>query len=132
MLDCSPESKLNDQGSPMFDVTGIDLPSAEGKKRIDYLNKGIFPFKTNDKDLKNYTKKAIKNGNLRATHDNKAFSEASIILVSINCDLIKANGSPVKIELDGLRIALKVFAAVFSENTLVIIESTVPQELVIK
>tara|TARA_A100001015_G_scaffold154617_1_gene171609 strand:+ start:4662 stop:6038 length:1377 start_codon:yes stop_codon:yes gene_type:complete len=118
-------SKLNDQGDPMFDVTGIDLPSAEGKKRIDYLNKGIFPFKTNDKDLKNYTKKAIKNGNLRATHDNKAFSEASIILVSINCDLIKANGS-VKIELDSFKNSIKSLARCVSENTLVIIESTVP------
>ena len=25
-------SKLDDQGDPMFDVIGIDLPSVEGKK----------------------------------------------------------------------------------------------------
>ena len=118
-------SKLDDQGDPMFDVTGIDLPSVEGKKRIDCLNKGIFPFKTNDKDLKNYTEKAIRNGNLVATHDNMPFSDANIILVSINCDLTKDNGS-VKIELDSFKNSIKNLARRVSENTLVIIESTVP------
>ena len=44
-------SKLDKKGNPFFHVTGIDLPIGVGQKRIDSINSGEFPFKTNDKKL---------------------------------------------------------------------------------
>ena len=42
-------SKSND--NQKFEVIGIDLPNDLGNMRIDSINMGEFPFKTNDKNL---------------------------------------------------------------------------------
>ena len=118
-------SKLNDDGKPIYDITGVDLPSGPGQERIDSINEGRFPFATNDKTLNNELQKAIERCNLRATSDSNAYSEADIVIVSINCDLEKQNGQ-VKIALGNFTDSIGEIAENISENTLVIIESTVP------
>ena len=50
-------SKINKNNQPLFNVTGIDLNTEIGCKRIDLINDGVFPFKTNDKILINELKK---------------------------------------------------------------------------
>ena len=50
-------SKLNDDGKPIYDITGVDLPSGPGQERIDSINEGRFPFATNDKTLNNELQK---------------------------------------------------------------------------
>ena len=46
---------------PLFNVVGIDQDTTEGNKRIDKLNKAIFPFPTKDK----FFKKDFKNSSKR-------------------------------------------------------------------
>ena len=118
-------SRTGNNGQPLFHVTGIDLPTTLGRKRIGILNSGKLPFKTNDKKLFSELKKAVERGNLTATEDKKAYSEASIVLVSINCDLVRQNGDQ-KIDLDSFSNGIREISDNISEETLVIIESTVP------
>ena len=118
-------SKLNNDGKPLFHVTGIDLPSDVGQERIDCINSAEFPFKTNDKKLACELKKAVDRGNLRGIHDTNAYSQAEIVLVSINCDLVNDNGNDT-IALDHFTGSIQVIAENISEDTLVIVESTVP------
>lgn len=118
-------SKLNDDGRPIFHVTGIDLPSEAGQERIDCIASGKFPFKTNDIKLEKELKKAVERGNLEASDDKNRYKDAGIVIVSINCDLIKINGQE-KVALDQFMFSIREMAEIISENTLVIIESTVP------
>ena len=92
-------SKLNNDGEPLFDVTGIDLPSGTGRERIDSINSGKYPINANDSKLSSELKKAVEHGNLRATHERKELSNADVVMVSINCDLVNWHGQ-VKIALD--------------------------------
>jgi len=114
-----------DNNEPLFNVIGLDLSSKMGKERIKSINSGIVPFKTNDKNLSQELKKSIKRGNLIATVDEKMYSKASIVLVSINCDLIRSKGKE-NIALDPFTNSVKTIANNISEGTLVIVESTVP------
>ena len=118
-------SKINENNEPLFRVTGIDLPTSLGQKRIDSINSGRLPFKTNDNKLSDELKKAIARGNLKATCDKIIYTDADVIIVSINCDLIKNNGQD-KIAIDQFTASIREIAENISENTLVIIESTVP------
>ena len=118
-------SKLNNNGDSVFNVIGVDLPSISGQDRINCINAGEFPFKTNDKKLSIELKKAIERGNLTATSDSDAYSKAEVILVSINCDLVKEKGQE-KIALNSFTNSIREIAENISEDTLVIIESTVP------
>jgi len=118
-------SRLDINDEPLFNVIGLDVPNRMGKERIDSINLGIVPFKTSDKKLSNELKKSIKRGNLIATSDENMYSKASVVLVSINCDLIKSKGKE-SIALDPFTDSIKSIANYISENTLVIVESTVP------
>jgi UDP-N-acetyl-D-glucosamine dehydrogenase len=118
-------SKLNNNGDPVFNVTGVDLPSMSGQERINCINAGEFPFKTNDNKLANELQKAIMRCNLTATSDSNAYSKADIVLVSINCDLVIENGKEI-IALDNFTDSIREIAENISEDALVIIESTVP------
>jgi UDP-N-acetyl-D-glucosamine dehydrogenase len=118
-------SKLDNNNQPIFNVKGIDLPYGIGKERIDLINQGIFPFKTNDAKLADKMNEAVKKGNLQAVSNKSVYSEADIVLVSINCDLILENNKE-KINLNTFSNSIKEIAENINENTLVIIESTVP------
>ena len=118
-------SKLDEKNKPIFHVTGIDLPNRLGLERINAINSGKFPFKTNDSKISFELKKAVERGNLEATTKKNIYSKADVVLVSINCDLIIQNGLE-KIALDNFTKSIQDIAEHVSEDTLVIIESTVP------
>jgi len=118
-------SKLDNDGKHIFNITGVDLSSGPGQERIDSINKGKFPFRTNDNKLSIELNNAIERGNLTATSDSNAYSKADIVLVSINCDLVKEHGQE-KIALKNFTDSISEIAENISEDTLVIIESTVP------
>ena len=106
-------------------VVGIEQPTQEGKKIIESINKGIFPFKTNDKALKKNLKILSKKNFLKASYLKSHYEDADVVIVSINCDLKKKNKQQ-KINLDIFKKSIKQFAVRIKEETLVIIESTVP------
>ncbi len=118
-------SKLNNDDEPVFNVVGIDQDNIFGKQRIDMINKGIFPFQTNDSLMRDELKKSVKRGNFFATSDTNYYSKADVILISINCDLIKEAGQK-NIAIEPFTSGIKDIARKISENTLVIVESTIP------
>jgi UDP-N-acetyl-D-glucosamine dehydrogenase len=118
-------SRLDKKNKPVFNVTGIDLSTVLGRERIDCINSGEFPFKTNDNKLSYELQKAIKRRNLKATSAKEAYSEADVVLVSINCDLLKQDGQE-KIALENFIDSIREISENIIENTLVIIESTIP------
>ena len=120
-------SKLDEKKKPVFQVIGIDKSSDIGLERIDSINFGKFPFPTNDTKLKSELKKSFERGNISATSDTTCYSKADIVLVSINCDLIKDDkNQQEKIAIDNFSNSILEIAKNISEKTLVIIESTVP------
>ena len=109
----------------MTNITGIDLSTVAGQKRIDCINSGKFPFKTNDSKLLGELKKAVERCNLKATSDKDAYTMADVVVVNINCDLVKQNDQE-NIAIDPFAHSIREIAENVSEDTLVIIESTVP------
>jgi len=118
-------SRMDHNRDFMYNVTGIDLSTEEGKERIDSINSGVFPFKTNDSKLSEELYKAVNRGNLIATNDESAYSKADVVLVNINCDLVKHNNQQ-KIAIESFIKSIQKIADNILEETLVIIESTVP------
>tara|TARA_Y100000590_G_scaffold469071_1_gene654730 strand:+ start:3479 stop:4852 length:1374 start_codon:yes stop_codon:yes gene_type:complete len=110
---------------PLFKVIGIDQNNFNGNKRIDAINNGVFPFHTNDKKLLAELKKSIDRGNLIASHDTQNYSTADVIIVSINCDLA-VNNNHEEINISSFIDSIGEIAEIIEEETLVIIESTIP------
>jgi nucleotide sugar dehydrogenase len=113
------------EGNPLYHVIGVDLPSVEGKSRIDAINKGVLPFANNDNKLSAAFKDAYEQGLLIATSDPEVFSLACVTLVSINLDLQWENTRPM-VNMDGLKKAITVLGMNMPANSMVIIETTVP------
>ena len=117
---------VDSNGKPYFNVIGVDLPTNAGKERIEKINSGIFPFKTVDNKIITGTKNAVSQGNLSATTDEKVFSNADTVLVSINLDLIYKDGKIPSVNLDMFKNAMHTLGKNIKENVLVIVETTVP------
>lgn len=113
------------EGDLAFNVVGIDLPTPEGKDKINKINTGIMPIKSTDEDMGKMFDKAIKTGNLRASSDCKEFANARVILVDINLDVDK-NGVNSTVNFSGLKKAIESISANMDEDALVIVETTVP------
>ena len=111
--------------SKKFNVIGVEQATERGKKIIEKINTGVFPFISNDKFLKSSIKKVVKKGILRATDSQEVYKKADVVIVSINCDLKKINGK-YKINLTDFRKSIYQIANKVKKNTLIIIESTVP------
>jgi UDP-N-acetyl-D-glucosamine dehydrogenase len=112
-------------GRVCFDVVGVDLPTKEGKSRIESLNTGHFPFESGDAELECAVQKAHLEGNLIATTDDSYYSRASIVLVDVHCDIRYANGK-VEADLQTLRKAIALIGQRIQPGTLIIVETTVP------
>ena len=118
-------SKLDDNNRPLYDVVGIDLNTTEGKKRIDSINNGRFPFISNDKQLMHEIKRSFSRGNLKASSNNHHYEDADIVLISTNCDLVIKNGRN-KINIKSFTDGIHILSKLIREDALIIVESTVP------
>ncbi len=116
-------SKLDKNKKPLFSVCGIDLENNIGKDRISKINKGIFPFLSEDKNIPREMKKCYKNKNLFATSSEENYSDADVIIISINCDL---DTKAKSIMLNKFSKSCELIAKKITSNTLVIVQSTVP------
>lgn len=113
-------------GKPLYNVIGIDVPNEAGYKKADSLNEGVFPFENNDANLQRAMQKAYTNGNLKATTDARNFQYADIVVVDINLDVFyKENGEPY-LNLETFKDAMHTLGRYIKEDTLVVIETTVP------
>jgi len=106
-------------------IIGVEKPTVHGKQIISNINKGIFPFRSNDLKLKYALKQIKRHGLIKATSSTDVYKKADVISVSVNCDLIRVKGK-IKVDLSKFKKCVVEFAKKIKENTLIIIESTIP------
>ena len=120
-------SNAKDQeGKPLYNVIGVDIPNEAGYRKADSINEGVFPFENNDKNLEEALKNAYKNKNLYATTDSKFYEYADIVVVDINLDVFYDDNKEPYLNLDVFKSAIRTLAKSVKEGTLIIIETTVP------
>jgi len=112
-------------GCPLYNVTGVDLPTTLGRSRVEALNAGTFPFRTSDEKLLAAVNEAARQGNLRATTDAEAYAHADIIVVNVHLDISFREDQP-QLEMAGFIEAMRQVGRRMREDALVIIETTVP------
>ena len=112
-------------GSPCFDVVGVDLPNEYGQNRVDKFPRGEFPFATSDEHLLSAFGYAFKQGNLSATTNIGVYAEAEIIIVDIQLDIPYLDNEP-QLQLESFRQAIKTIGRSIQEGTLIVVETTVP------
>jgi nucleotide sugar dehydrogenase len=112
-------------GSPAFEVVGVDLPSPEGQRRIAEIQAGRFPFEALDPALQSAAADAHRRGNLTATADPGVYASASVAVVDVDLDVCTHHGTPTT-EMEGFRAALQTLGERLPDGALVVIETTVP------
>jgi len=112
-----------------YAVIGVDIPTKSGYWKIGAINDGDIPIVSSDPKIEEYFNTTKNKGNLFATHDISAFSEADVIIVDINLDVKKDSiNKELKFDVDlaPFTEAIKSIAKNCKEDSLVLIETTVP------
>ena len=112
-------------GEEIFDVLGVDIPTADGKQRVQSIMNGSFPFQSGDAGLEAATKACRSRGNLAATTNSKVFQLADIVVVDVNLDVDFANSPPIA-DFDSYSSAIETIGKHVGQDTLIIVETTVP------
>jgi UDP-N-acetyl-D-glucosamine dehydrogenase len=115
----------DDDGSPLYQVVGIDLPNSPGEAVIDAINSGRFPFETADVHLAEAARRAHAAGNLRASVESKEYEDCDVVVVDVNLD-VDFGATPPVAKFEGFLAAIRTLAERVRPGTLVLIETTVP------
>jgi nucleotide sugar dehydrogenase len=118
-------SARGEDGQPLFNVIGVDLPTADGHARIQAVARGEFPFPTTDAKLTSAIKASVEAGNLKATDDDRVYGMASVVLIDVNFDLDRSGEEP-RFAMGPFRKALASIGRHVRPDALVIVETTVP------
>ena len=78
-------SKKN--GKKIFKVCGIDKGNHEGSLKLSLLNKGVFPYKNSDVNIKRSLKKNLNDKSLFFSSKLDELKDADYVIVSINFDV---------------------------------------------
>ena len=119
-------SARNEDGKPVYNVIGIDLPTEAGFKKATSINAGKFPFENSDKKLEIKLREASIVGNLIATTDQENFKYADVVVVDINLDVKYHNDGSPYLDLELFKEAIRTIGSYIKEDTLILIETTVP------
>lgn len=118
----------NNKGESLFEVTGIDVPN-----RDDFyqkINKGILPFKTEDKTFEIELKRAITDyKNFHATSDISFYKEAEVVVCDVHLSIEKKSFDDYKnyeLHDSPFKKAITTLGQTVSANCLVLVETTVP------
>lgn len=111
-----------------YAVIGVDIPTESSYWKIGAINDGDIPIVSSDPKIEQYCNNAKNKGNLFATHDISAFSEADVIIIDINLDVKKSSKKKLcyDVDLAPFTEAIKSIAKNCKENALVLVETTVP------
>ena len=112
------------QNKCRYNVIGVELPTREGKRRVDAINSGKFPLNTVDNELMLATKNGVVEGNLSATTDQTIYQNAQVVIVDVALDISTTRDSPA-IDFRILEEAIRTIGLSISANTLIIVETTV-------
>ena len=116
-------------GDLLYNVIAVDLADNKNYWKIAKANKGIPPIVSSDKKIKKAYFNAKKNKNFFATYSNYSYSKASIVVIDLHLDIKKkslGNSYNYKFTYKDYKKSIKILADNVDENTLVIVETTVP------
>lgn len=121
-------NSFDDKNNPIYNVIGVDLPSK--KDLIKKINKGILPFKTEDKSFPIELKNAVLfNKNFYVTSDEQFYSEADVVIVDVHLNIKKSyKNDKLQFDLEkkSFESSIKTLGRFIKRDCLVIIETTVP------
>ena len=112
-------------GTPSFDVIGVELDNEAGAERVASVNAGRLPIQSSDQRMEAAMQEATAAGNLRATTDPEAYADASVAIVDVGLDVTMKEDGPT-VDFSGLRAAVRSLAERLSDGALIIVETTVP------
>ena len=112
-------------GTPMYQVVGVDLDTPEGRRRVESIGSGEFPFPTSDTLLERLLAEAVGRGNLTATTDESAYDLADVVVIDVALDIPFRDKGP-DLDLTVLEYAVRKVASRIPENSLILVETTVP------
>jgi len=112
-------------GSPFYEVVGVDLPTTSGRHRVKSINQGKFPFETSDPKIQLALDKISLRGNLSATTNPNVYERAEIIIVDIHFDIAYHENEP-KLDFLLFKKSIETIASRMQPDALLLIESTVP------
>ena len=107
----------------IFKVCGIDKENQEGILKINTLNKGIFPYKNSDINIKKFLKKNLRDKSLYFSSNLDEIKDANYVIVSINFDVNLTDSIQTKY-LKEFKKILNSISSRINKNCLVIFEST--------
>jgi UDP-N-acetyl-D-glucosamine dehydrogenase len=118
-------SARNRDGSPAFQVVGVELDNEAGRERVASVNEGRLPIQSSDQRMETAMREASVAGNLRATADPEAYGDASVAIVDVGLDVTTTADGPT-VDFGGLRAAVRSLAERLPAGALIIVETTVP------
>jgi UDP-N-acetyl-D-glucosamine dehydrogenase len=112
------------RNEPIFNVYGLELNNKKGREKIKKLNSGKFITNITDNKLKKNIELVKKYKNFYATFNKKVIALNDIIICNINLDI--TNKKNLDCDYKNLEKAIISISKNISEDSLLIIESTVP------
>ena len=112
-------------GTPAYDVIGVELDSEIGRERASAINAGRLPIASADSRMQAALETALETGNLVATTNPRVYAGASVAIVDIGLDLVQDDGRP-SVDFTNMRSAVRSLARTMPAGSLIIVESTVP------
>lgn len=116
----------NGDGSPAFTAVGVELPTSEGRAKVEELNAGRVPMRAADDHLA----AAVADGrvlqNLAATTDPSAFGSADVTVVNVGINVTRGPAGEPVADLDAFARAIRTLGDQMPAHSLVVIASTVP------
>jgi UDP-N-acetyl-D-glucosamine dehydrogenase len=112
-------------GSPAFEVVGVELDNEAGRQRVETVNDGRLPITSSDPRMETALTEAVGAGNLSATTDPEAYESAEVAIVDIGLDVTRTDAGPT-VDFTGLRGAVGALASRLPAGALMIVETTVP------
>ena len=112
-------------GEPAFDVVGVEIDTPDGRAKVEAINAGRLPMAVADDKLAAALTEARAAGNLSATTDPTAYTQASVTVVDVLVDLVADDGGPAA-DFGVLRAAVATLGRHMPAGSLVIVETTVP------
>ena len=115
-------------GSPAFGVIGVDLGDERNFWKVARTKLSLPPIVCADPAIDLAYGRARATGNLTATTDARAYGVADVVVIDVNLDIHKTSADPrdYAFTFDGYRQAIQAVAQHAREDTLVIVETTVP------
>lgn len=118
-----------DGRSPYF-VIGLQRPSARSYWKIPRINEGVCPLSSEDPEVPELVGRTVRDkGTFTATFNEETLSLADVVVVDVQCDIIKkglANVTMATVEIAAFRASIKTIGEFIPPHALVLVETTVP------